>query len=134
MWGRGPGQPTQDVWCFGGPSGSGCPGPSRPRAIRDFRRYAHSEPALPLEQVKRSSMEAPHNARTGRGHAPPPFLEVRKRLERRTLRAPPRQVRVGKAAGEHTCVVCERVIRRGMIQNEFSADGGGTAFVHTLCL
>src|SRR5215510_3853873 len=34
------------------------------------------------DQVRRSSMEAPHNAKTGGGHEPPPYLEVRERLER----------------------------------------------------
>ena len=86
------------------------------------------------DQVRRSSMEAPHNAKTAGGHELPPYLEVRKRLEGGTLTLAPVEVRVGKATREHICLVCERVIRRGQIENEFRAEGDARASVHTLCL
>ena len=79
-------------------------------------------------------MEPPRNANTADGHEPSLYPEVRKRLEQGTLTPPPKEVQVKKATREHTCVVCQQVIRPGQVQNDFRADDGAKASVHTLCL
>jgi len=79
-------------------------------------------------------MEAPKSA--GAGYKREPFLyqEVRERLEQGTLTSAPRQVRVGRATREQTCVVCQRVIRPGQIQNESILSGGVKEYAHSFCL
>ncbi len=79
-------------------------------------------------------MEAPRDANTADGNEPRLYLEVRKRLEQGTLALPPKQVQVKKATREHACVVCQRAIRPGRVQNEFRADDRARASAHTLCL
>jgi len=79
-------------------------------------------------------VEAPHNRNTAAGHEPLLYLEVRKRLEQGTLTPAPIQVWVKRAIRDHTCIVCQRMIRPGRVQNEFRADDGARASVHTLCL
>ena len=79
-------------------------------------------------------MEALHDANTADDHEPPIYPEVRKRLEQGILSRPPEEVQVKKATREHTCVVCQQVIQPGRVQNDFRADDGARASVHTLCL
>jgi len=86
------------------------------------------------DQVRRSSVEASHNANTAGGHESPLYLQVRQRLEQGTLTSAPIQVQVGRAIRKHICVVCQRLIRRGQVQNDFRPDDGARASVHTLCL
>jgi hypothetical protein len=110
------------------------------RALADQPEYEISGVTPPAgiassrDHVRRSSVEAPHNANTAGGHEPPLYLEVRRRLEQGTLPPAPIQVQVGRAIREHICVVCQRLIRPGQVQNEFRADDGARASVHTLCL
>jgi len=79
-------------------------------------------------------VEALHVANTADGREPPLYPEVRKRLEQGTLTPPPKEVQVKKATRKQTCVVCQRLIRPGQVQNDFRADDGARASVHTLCL
>lgn len=62
------------------------------------------------------------------------YLEVLKRLERKTLAPAPKVVRVSRAAVQRACVVCRRAIRSGQVQNEFIADDGTKASSHAFCL
>jgi len=79
-------------------------------------------------------VEALHDANTADDHEPPLYPEIRKRLEQGKLTRPPKKVQVKKATREQTCVVCQQVIRPGRVQNDFRADDGARASVHTLCL
>lgn len=79
-------------------------------------------------------MEAPKSAGAGYKRETSLYQEVRERLEQGTLTPAPKQVRVGRASREQTCVVCQRVIRPGQIQNESIMSGGMKGYVHGFCL
>ena len=79
-------------------------------------------------------MEASKSANTGYKRESSLYQEVRERLEQGTLPSAPRQVRVGRATRQQTCVVCQRVIRPGKIQNESILGGGVKAYAHGFCL
>jgi len=79
-------------------------------------------------------MEAPKSAGAGYKRESSLYQEVRERLEQGTLTPAPRQVRVGRASREQTCVVCQRVIRPGQIQNESILGGGVKEYAHGFCL
>jgi len=79
-------------------------------------------------------VEALHDANTADGREPPLYPEVRKRLEQGTLTPPPKEVQVKKATREHTCVVCQQVIRPGRVQNDFRAyDGARSPSIRSAC-
>ena len=79
-------------------------------------------------------MEAPKSAGAGYKRETSLYQEVRERLEQGTLTPAPKQVRVARASREQTCVVCQRVIRPGQIQNESVMGGGMKGYVHGFCL
>ena len=70
----------------------------------------------------------------GKDYHSPLYLEVSKRLERKSLAPAPKVVRVSRAAVQRACVVCRRAVRKGQVQNEFTTDDGTKAASHTLCL
>jgi len=79
-------------------------------------------------------MEASKRADAGYKRVPSLYQEVRERLKQGTLTPAPRQVRVGRATREQTCLVCQRVIRAGQIQNESIMGGAVKEYMHTVCL
>ena len=62
------------------------------------------------------------------------YLEISRRLERKSLAPAPKVIWVSRTRIERTCVVCRRAVRSGQVQNEFIAEDGMKASSHTLCL
>src|SRR5215471_11750970 len=62
------------------------------------------------------------------------YLQVRTRLEQRTLPRAPSCIRASRAVVRRHCVVCGRGIRPGAIQNEVVMGDDTKAWAHTICL
>ena len=96
----------------------------------------HLQARLCLRSVREAGFlpERQMTDETEKGHRSSLYLEVSKRLERKSLAPAPKVVWVSRTHVERTCVVCGRAIRSGQLQKEFIADDGTTAASHTLCL